>query len=75
MKMCMGGQWIDTGEKIEVVNPYDNTVVDTVPHAAATHIETALAAAVRGAKIMAKLTAWERYEILKKTAEKLEAHA
>jgi len=29
--------------------------------------------AVRGAKIMAKLTAWERYQILKKTAEKLEA--
>ena len=75
MKMCVGGQWVDTGEKIEVLNPYDNTVVDTVPHAAATHIEAALAAAVRGAKIMAKLTAWERYQILKKTAEKLGARA
>ena len=75
MKMCMGGQWIDTGEKIEVLNPYDNTVVDTVPHARAGDIEAALAAAVRGAKIMAKLTAWERYQILKKTAEKLETRA
>src|ERR1035438_7255390 len=75
MKMCVGGQWVDTGEKIEVLNPYDNAVVDTVPHARAGDIEAALAAAVRGAKIMAKLTAWERYQILKKTVEKLETRA
>jgi acyl-CoA reductase-like NAD-dependent aldehyde dehydrogenase len=75
MKMCVGGQWVETGEKIEVLNPYDNAVVDTVPHARAGDIEAALAAAVRGAKIMAKLTAWERYQILKKTAEKLETRA
>jgi acyl-CoA reductase-like NAD-dependent aldehyde dehydrogenase len=75
MKMCVGGQWVETSEKIEVLNPYDNTVIDTVPHARAGDIETALTAAVRGAKIMAKLTAWERHQILKKTAEKLETRA
>jgi acyl-CoA reductase-like NAD-dependent aldehyde dehydrogenase len=72
MKMCVGGKWVETDKKIEVLNPYDNTMVDTVPHARAGDIEAALAAAVRGAKIMAKLTAWERYQILKKTAEKIE---
>src|SRR5258708_26886846 len=72
MKMCVGGQWVETSEKIEVLNPYDNTVVDTVRSARAGDIEAALAAGVRGAKIMAKLTAWERHQILKKTAEKLE---
>jgi hypothetical protein len=75
MKMCVGGKWVETGEKIEVLNPYDNTVVDTVPRARAGDVEAALAAAARGAKIMVKLTAWERYQILKKTAEKLEARA
>jgi acyl-CoA reductase-like NAD-dependent aldehyde dehydrogenase len=75
MKMCVGGKWVETDEKIEVLNPYDNSVVDTVPHARAGDIEAALAAAVRGAKTMAKLTAWERCQILKKTAEKLEARA
>jgi acyl-CoA reductase-like NAD-dependent aldehyde dehydrogenase len=50
-------------------------VVDTVPRARAGDVEAALAAAARGAKIMVKLTAWERYQILKKTAEKLEARA
>ena len=75
MKMCVGGQWVDTGKKIEVRHPYDNSVVDTVPQASSTEVEAALAAAVRGAKTMAKLTAWDRYQILRKTAEKLESRA
>ena len=72
MKMCVGGKLVETIEKIEVLHPYENSVVDTVPHARAEHVEAALAAAVRGAKITAKLTAWDRYQILKKAAEKLE---
>ncbi len=75
MKMCVGGKWVETDKKIEVLNPYDNSVVDTVPYARAGDIEAALATAVRGAKIMAKLAAWERYQILRRTAEKLEARA
>jgi acyl-CoA reductase-like NAD-dependent aldehyde dehydrogenase len=73
MKMCVGGQWIDKSDKIEVLHPFDSHVVDTVPHGTAADVDTALAAAVRGAKVMAKLTAWDRYQILKKTSEKLEA--
>ena len=73
MKMCVGGQWIETGKRIEVLHPYDNSVVDTVPHASTVDVDAALAAAVRGAKLMAKLTAWDRYQILRKAAEKLEA--
>ena len=73
MKMCVGGQWIETAKRIEVLHPFDNHVVDTVPRARTEDVEAALAAAVRGAKLMAKLTAWDRYQILKKTAEKLEA--
>ncbi len=73
MKMCVGGKWIEKSKKIEVVHPFDNHVVDTVPHGDAGDVEAALAAAVRGAKLMAKLTVWDRYQILKKTSEKLEA--
>jgi acyl-CoA reductase-like NAD-dependent aldehyde dehydrogenase len=73
MKMCVGGNWVDKGEKIDVLHPYDNSVVDTVPRASAADVDVALAAAVRGAKTMAKLAAWDRYQILKKAAEKLEA--
>ncbi|HUJ72746.1 MAG TPA: aldehyde dehydrogenase family protein [Verrucomicrobiae bacterium] len=73
MKMCVGGNWVDTAGKIEVRHPYDNSVVDTVPRASAADVDEALAAAVRGTKHMAKLAAWDRYQILKKAAEKLEA--
>jgi glyceraldehyde-3-phosphate dehydrogenase (NADP+) len=75
MKMCVGGRWVDTGKKIEVRHPYDNSVVDTVPQASSAEVEAALAAAVRGAKTMAKLTSWDRYQILRKTAERLESRA
>jgi acyl-CoA reductase-like NAD-dependent aldehyde dehydrogenase len=75
MKMCVGGKWIDKAKKIEVLHPYDNSVVDTVPHSGMEDVEAALGAAVHGAKIMAKLTGWDRYQILKKAAEKLEERA
>ncbi|MGD1019036.1 MAG: aldehyde dehydrogenase family protein [Verrucomicrobiia bacterium] len=75
MKMCVGGRWVETVRKMEVVHPYDNSVVDTVPHASLADVDAALAAAVRGARTMAKLTAWDRYQILKQAAEKLEARA
>ncbi len=75
MKMCVGGQWIDKPQKIEVLFPFDNSVVDTVPRGDASDVDRALAAAVRGAKVMAKLSAHDRAQILHKTAAQLEAHA
>lgn len=69
MKMFIGGQWVDKSEKIEVRNPYDGSVVDTVPRGDLNDVEVALATAVRGAKIMAKLTGYQRYEILHRASE------
>ncbi|HTS17932.1 MAG TPA: aldehyde dehydrogenase family protein [Verrucomicrobiae bacterium] len=75
MKMCVGGRWIDNGKKIEVIHPFDNSVVDTVPRATPADVDAALEAAVRGAKLMARLEAWDRYQILRGAAEKLETRA
>ena len=69
MKMFVGGEWVDKAEKIEVFNPYDGSVVDTVPRADANDVEKALATAVRGAEVMAKVPAYERYRILHRAAE------
>jgi glyceraldehyde-3-phosphate dehydrogenase (NADP+) len=71
--MCIGGNWLDKPAKIEVRHPFDKHVVDSVPHGDAGDVDKALVAAVRGAKLMAKLSAWDRYLILKKTSEKIEA--
>ncbi len=75
MKMYVGGQWIDKPEKIEVLNPYDNSVIDTVPKGDRGDVERALASAERGATVMAKLPGYERWKILKKAAELMAARA
>jgi acyl-CoA reductase-like NAD-dependent aldehyde dehydrogenase len=68
MKMYIAGEWIDTEEKIEVLNPYNGEVVDTVPNAAPQEVEKALASAARGAQVMAELPAYQRFTILMKAA-------
>jgi glyceraldehyde-3-phosphate dehydrogenase (NADP+) len=69
MKMYIGGAWVEGREKIEVLNPFDGSVLDTVPKATAQEVQTALASAARGAEAMAKLSAYQRYQILHKASE------
>ena len=69
MKMHVGGKWIDKEDRIEVLNPFDGSVVDTVPKADANDVDTAIATAVEGARIMAAMPAYERYQILHKAAD------
>ncbi len=69
MKMYVAGQWIDKAKKIDVLNPYDNSVIDTAPHAEAADVNRALESAARGAQVMARLPGYERWKILKKAAE------
>ncbi|MGH7407367.1 MAG: aldehyde dehydrogenase family protein, partial [Candidatus Methylomirabilales bacterium] len=73
MKMYVAGQWVDKPKKIEVTNPFDGSVVDTVPQADKGDVDRALESATRGARVMAKLPGYERYKILKKAADLLEA--
>lgn len=73
MKNFIAGQWVDKPKKIEVRNPFDNSVIDTVPRADADDLERALAYAARGAKVMAKLSSYERWKILRKAADMMAA--
>src|SRR5438046_10714114 len=73
MKMYVAGQSLDKAQKIEVRNSYDEILIDTVPRADATDVERALQSAERGAKAMAKLTAFERWKILHTAAETMAA--
>jgi acyl-CoA reductase-like NAD-dependent aldehyde dehydrogenase len=69
MKNFIAGEWVDKAKKIEVKNPFDNAVIDTVPRADASDLEKALEFAERGAKVMAKLSSYERWRILRKAAD------
>ncbi len=73
MKMYVAGQWIDKPQTIEVQNPYDGSVVDTVPRADRGDVERALQSAERGARAMARLSGYDRWKILRKAAELIAA--
>ena len=69
MKMYINGQWIDKAETIPVFNPFDQSLLDTVPRGTSADVELAITSAVRGAVAMGKLTSFERYSILRRTAD------
>ncbi|MSQ07675.1 MAG: aldehyde dehydrogenase family protein [Dehalococcoidia bacterium] len=71
MKMYLNGQWVDRPRSMQVVNPFDQSLVDTVPRGTAADVELAITSAVRGAAVMAKLPAYERYSILRRAADLL----
>ena len=75
MKMLLGGNWVDRAEKIDVLNPFDGSVVDTVPQSSLADVEEALATAERGARVMADLTGYQRYELLMKVADLMRERA
>ena len=69
MKMYIGGQWVSRPEEIPVRNPFDQSIVDTVPRGTAADVEQAITSAVRGAAVMGKMPGYERYMILRRTAD------
>ncbi|QCI65972.1 phosphonoacetaldehyde dehydrogenase [Phreatobacter stygius] len=66
--MRIAGKLVRTDDMVEVFNPYDNSVVGTVPAARAEHVREAFAKAKAFKPV---LTRYERQQILQKTAEML----
>ena len=64
MKMYLAGEWVDRDEKIDVVNPFNGQVFDTVPRGSVEDVQTAIASAARGARVMAAMSGYQRYEVL-----------
>ncbi len=69
MKMYINGNWVDRAETIAVLNPFDQSVLDTVPRGTAADVDSAITSAVRGAAVMGKMPAYERYSILRRAAD------
>ena len=72
MKMYIGGRWIEKAQRIDVINPFDGSVIDTVPKGDLEDIDAAMESATRGAKVMAAMPGYDRYLILKKASDLLE---
>ncbi|MBI4606209.1 MAG: aldehyde dehydrogenase family protein [Planctomycetes bacterium] len=72
MRMFIRGQWKEKAERIDVLNPYDGAVIETVPRADWGDVEEALAGAVEGAAVMAKVPAHDRFRMLERAARLLD---
>jgi len=75
MEMLIAGKWIDKDEKIEVRNPYDNSLVDTVPSGDSDDIDRAISAAVEGYRINRDMPVHERIRILRRAADIIEENS
>jgi len=64
--MRIAGRLVETGDTVEVFNPYTNEVVGTVPAARPEHVRDAFA---KARAFKPKLTRYERQQILQRTAE------
>ena len=51
MRIYVGGKWVDRDDKIEVSNPSDNAVIDTVPRAGIEDVAAVVASAERGTAV------------------------
>ena len=74
MKFFLDGKWQKRDEHIEVTNPGTGEIIDTVPKATSTDVQTALECADRSKTTMAALTGYERFQILRRTADLLLTH-
>ena len=72
MKMFLGGEWVDKPEKTEVINPFSDSVIDSVPKADLEDVDTAISSAVQGARVMARTPSYQRFLWLRRAADLLE---
>ena len=55
-KMFIGGEWQDRDDKIPVYNPYDGSVVDTVPNASKEDVDLAFKTAIASFNLLVVLS-------------------
>ena len=75
MKMFIDDQWVEASDKawMDVCNPGTGEVLDQVPRATLEDAARMVAAAQDGKRAMRRLTAHQRYEILNRIAQAIEA--
>ncbi len=67
-KLFIGGRWVNGGDQLEVINKYTQEVFAVVPVARQEEVDAAIAAARRAAPLMADMPAYQRAEILARSA-------
>ena len=76
MKMFLGGEWVDAadGKTIDVFNPYNGELIDTVPAATKEDVDKAVACAKAAQKEWVKVPTYQRAALMKKFAALMDEH-
>ncbi len=74
-KALIGGEWVDTGQWIDVVYPYTGEVIGRASLCGEEHVATAIERAKEGYREISSLTAYQRYSILMRASSILERRA
>jgi acyl-CoA reductase-like NAD-dependent aldehyde dehydrogenase len=69
----LAGRWETSDEPLQVINPYDNSLVGQTWLAGDEAFDTATAAVVEAAAVMRRLPAYERSAILRRACERIRA--
>lgn len=77
VSLHIDGAWVKaaSGKTIPVINPATEEVIGQVAHAGRDDLDRALAAADKGFKVWRKVSAFDRYKIMRKAADLLRARA
>src|SRR4030065_1683054 len=71
--LLIGGQWRESDDIMDVINPFNNQTVAKVCRATSDHAELALTAAQGARATMASLSSHLKADILRKVSEKISA--
>ena len=63
MQLFLNGEWTGLSGTVEVANPYDESVIDTVPSASSANIASAIDNLPEGAVVMCNMSAHQRVDI------------
>lgn len=67
-KLLIDGQWVGSGDLVEVKNKYNGSTIGVLPTASREDVDRAIDAAERAEDVMADMPAYKRAEILLKAA-------
>ena len=73
-KMLINGKWLAGKETIDVINPYNQEIIGTIPKASKQEVNKAIASAQAAFKIMADMPAHERSAILERSSALIQKH-
>ncbi len=69
IKLYVGGDWVQTSEKLPILNPATEEEIGRLPVAEQSHMDDALAAAQEGFKVWSQTSPMERARVILKAAQ------